>query len=225
MGILSGVLDFLFPPKCMFCHRVLRTGEIGCCNRCAKELVTVPSPRYGISFDRCLAPMEYEGSVRNALIRFKFENRPGYATGLGRILAKFIRENLAGQYDMITWVPVSAERLKQRGYDQAMLLAMAAALELGDVAVETLKKCRDNPAQSSLEDAEQRRSNVVGAYAAVDPELITGKRILLVDDIITTGSTLEEASHTLRSAGARSVLAVAVAQTSRKNKSTEEESS
>ena len=126
---------------------------------------------------------------------------------------------------MITWTPVSEKRLRQRGYDQAMLLAMAAALALDDVAVETLKKCRDTPAQSSLENADQRRSNVVGVYEIVDPELIAGKRVLLIDDIITTGSTLEEASNTLMKAGAASVMAAAVAQTSRKTKTTEEETS
>ena len=148
--------------------------------------------------------------MRDALIRFKFRDRPGYATELGKILADCIRENLSGQYDIITWVPVSAKRLKQRGYDQAMLLAMAAALALDDVAVETLKKRKDTPAQSSLEGVDQRQTNVIDAYEIVDPELVVGQRILLIDDIITTGATLEEASRTLKRAGAASVVAAAV---------------
>ena len=119
---------------------------------------------------------------------------------------------MAGEYDLITWVPVSEERLKKRGYDQAMLLAMAAALELQDVAVETLKKPADNLAQSSLNDKKARKDNVQDAYLVPDPDLVEGKRILLIDDIITTGATLDEASRTLLEAGAKSVVAASLAQ-------------
>ena len=221
MGFLSSVLDFLFPPKCMFCRKVLPVGQRGCCSICEQKLIQDLPPRRGVNFTTCYAPMIYEGTVRDALIRFKFRDRPGYATELGKILADCIRENLSGQYDIITWVPVSEKRLKQRGYDQAMLLAMAAALALDDVAVETLKKRKDTPAQSSLDGADQRRTNVIDAYEIVDPELVAGQRILLIDDIITTGATLEEASRTLKRAGAVSVVAAAVAKT--QNKQTKEE--
>lgn len=221
MGFLSSVLDFLFPPKCMFCRKVLPVGQRGCCSICEQKLIQDLPPRRGVNFTTCYAPMIYEGTVRDALIRFKFRDRPGYATELGKILADCIRENLSGQYDIITWVPVSEKRLKQRGYDQAMLLAMAAALALDDVAVETLKKRKDTPAQSSLDSADQRRTNVIDAYEIVDPELVAGQRILLIDDIITTGATLEEASRTLKRAGAASVVAAAVAKT--QNKHTKEE--
>ncbi len=221
MGFLSSVLDFLFPPKCMFCRRILAVGQRGCCSICEQKLIQELPPRQGINFTTCYAPMIYEGTGRDALIRFKFRNRPGYATALGKIMADCIRENLSGQYDIITWVPVSEKRLKQRGYDQAMLLAMAAALALNDVAVETLKKRKDTPAQSSLDGADQRRNNVIDAYEIVDPELVAGQRVLLIDDIITTGATLEEASRTLKRAGAASVAAAAVAKT--QNKHTKEE--
>ncbi len=223
MGFLSSVLDFLFPPKCMFCRKVLPVGQRGCCTACGQKLIQDLSPRRGVHFSRCYAPMLYEGTVRDALIRFKFQDRPGYATELGKILADCIQKNLAGQYDVITWVPVSEKRLKQRGYDQAMLLAMAAALALDDVAVETLKKRKDTPAQSGLDGADQRRSNVADVYEIVDRELIAGQRVLLIDDIITTGATLEEASRTLKQAGAASVVAAAVAKTVYKNKHTKEE--
>ena len=221
MGFLSSVLDFLFPPKCMFCRKVLPVGQRGCCSICEQKLIQDLPPRRGVYFTTCYAPMIYEGTVRDALIRFKFRDRPGYATELGKILADCIRGNLSGQYDVITWVPVSEKRLKQRGYDQAMLLAMAAALALDDVAVETLKKRKDTPAQSSLDGADQRRTNVIDAYEIVDPELVAGQRILLIDDIITTGATLEEASRTLKRSGAASVVAAAVAKT--QNKHTKEE--
>jgi predicted amidophosphoribosyltransferase len=84
---------------------------------------------------------------------------------------------LSGRYDLITWVPLSAKREKIRGYDQAMLLAYAVALELDDVAVETLRKHKDVQAQSSLEGKEKRRANVSGVYEVMEKELIAGKRI------------------------------------------------
>ena len=213
MGIFAAITDLLFPPKCIFCRKILRTGAGAACNDCLERLTRHDRPRTGRYFTRCYAPMRYEGQVRDAVIRFKFQDQPGYATEFGRILAGCITENLEGQYDLITWIPVSDQRRKQRGYDQAMLLAMAAALELDDVAVETLKKSADNPAQSSLENAAARRNNVRDAYRVPEPELVEGKRILLIDDIITTGSTLDEASRTLLEAGAREVIAAALAET------------
>jgi predicted amidophosphoribosyltransferase len=94
-----------------------------------------------------------------------------------------------------------------------MLLALAAALELDDVAVSTLEKTLDAEKQSSMGSAEKRRANIAGAYKAADPELVEGKRILLIDDIVTTGSTLSECAKTLLSAGAAEVLCAAVART------------
>lgn len=212
MGILEAISDLLFPPKCMFCRKVLRAGTGAACGRCLSQLTGNDALRTGTYFTRCCVPMCYEGSVRDAVIRYKFQDQSGYATEFGRILARCIRDNLAGRYDLITWIPVSDARLKKRGYDQAMLLAMAAALELEDVAVETLKKRADNPAQSSLTDPAARKTNVQDAYEVPEPELVEGKRILLIDDIITTGATLDEASKTLLEAGAREVVAAALAQ-------------
>ena len=212
MGILEAITDLLFPRKCMFCRKLLSHGSAGACPDCLALLTRNDMVRPGTYFTRCVVPMSYEGRVRDAIIRFKFQDQPGYATEFGRILARCIRDNLAGGYDLITWIPVSRERLKKRGYDQAMLLAMAAALELEDVAVETLKKQANNPAQSSLTEAAQRFTNVQGAYVVPEPELVEGKRILLIDDIITTGATLDEAGRTLQKAGAEEVFAAALAQ-------------
>ncbi len=223
MSVFSKVLELLFPPRCVFCRRILTSSTQGCCNDCLERLPIKSRPRQGSWFLACYSPLSYEGEVQQALLRFKFRDRPGYAAAFGRLLADCIRENLQGQYDLITWIPVSEERRKQRGYDQAMLLALAAALELEDVAVETLRKQKHNSAQSTLHSAEERRRNVQGAYEAADPDLIAGKRILLIDDIITTGATMDEASHTLLTAGAETVVCATVAHTPEEQK-TEEES-
>ena len=91
------------------------------------------------------------------------------------------------------------------------LLASAAALELGEVAVETLRKGRNTEAQSGLDDDAARRANVLGAYTAVDAELVEGKRVLLIDDVITTGATISECARILRTVGAREVVCATLA--------------
>ena len=134
-----------------------------------------------------------------------------YADCYGRLMASCIREHLNGRFDLITWVPLSTKRAKARGYDQAMLLALAVALELDDVAVETLVKTTHIQAQSTITDKEMRRANVSGVYELRDKELINGKRILLIDDIITTGSTLAECARVLLMGGAESVVCATLA--------------
>ena len=219
MGVFTGILDLLFPQKCTFCRKLLKSGESGMCAACARDIPCTRgnAKRSGDFFSVCVSPLYYEGSVREAILRFKFRNATTYAGLFGKLIADCIRENLAGEYDLISWVPLSKKRLKKRGYDQAMLLAMAAALELDDVAVETLVKHTDVPAQSGLGSAEKRRANVSGSYAVSDPELIDGKRILLIDDIVTTGSTLSECARTLLGAGAEKVVCATLARTEREN--------
>jgi predicted amidophosphoribosyltransferase len=87
-----------------------------------------------------------------------------------------------------------------------MLLAYTVALELKDVAVETLKKTVNNTAQSKINTPAQRKKNVAGVYSAIDPTLVQGKKILLIDDILTTGSTLSECASVLLDAGAIEVV-------------------
>lgn len=212
MRILSGILDLLFPRKCTFCRRLLRKGEVGMCKTCESALpYTSGGAQTGDFFEICVSPLYYEDKVRSAILRFKFHEATAYAGLFGKLIADCILDKLEDRYDLISWVPLSAKRLKKRGYDQAGLLAMAAALELGDVAVETLIKHTDVPAQSGMGSAEKRRANISGSYRAADPELIAGKRILLIDDIVTTGSTLSECARVLLSAGAAEVVCATLA--------------
>lgn len=211
-GFFSGFLDIMFPPRCVFCRKFLKSGERFICGGCGKTLPYADrDERKGDFFTVCVFPLYYRGSVRDSVLRFKFKNATNYAACYGKMLADCIAKSLSGQYDYITWVPLSKKRLKRRGYDQAMLLAMATALELGEVALELLKKTIDIPAQSGLGPAEKRRANVSGAYVVIDPELVRGKRILLIDDIVTTGSTLSECARMLLMADAESVVCAALA--------------
>lgn len=208
------LLDLLFPPKCVFCGKLLRPGEREVCAGCAQGLPWLEGERAKRADDFCtlvVSPLRYDGVVRDSIRRYKFGGRRGYAGAYGKLVAGAVRTHLAGKYDVISWVPLSDKRRRERGYDQAFLLAQSAAVNLNDAAVETLRKLRDTEAQSGLEHDERRRANVLGAYVCTDPELVAGKRILLIDDVITTGSTISECARTLRTAGADKVLCATLA--------------
>ena len=213
-GPMSWLLDLLFPPRCVFCGKLLATGERDFCARCQRELPWLEGPaaeQTGEFFSLCAAPLRYQGVVRDSIRRYKFKGRQGYHKAYGKLVAQCVHDHLAGKYDLITWVPLSEKRRRERGYDQAFLLASAAALELGDVAVETLRKSRHTDAQSGLEGEAERRANVLGAYIAVDPELVAGRRVLLIDDVVTTGATFSECARVLRTMGAKDVVCAALA--------------
>ena len=198
-ALFSQLLDLLYPPKCVFCRRLLRPEEHDVCARCAHELEPIPAPlRRGQFYTECYAVYPYEGVVAESLRRFKFSGQSQYAASFGRMLAPLLR---TAPFEVLTWVPVSAKRRRSRGYDQTELLAHAVAKELELPCTQTLQKIRHNPAQSSQRDAAARRANVLGAYRAVSPERFAGRSVLLIDDILTTGATLSECSRVLLTAG------------------------
>lgn len=212
--LINGVLDLLFPPKCVFCGGLLHTGERDLCTSCQRTLpwlTGAAAEQTGEGFSLCVSPLRYQGAVRESLRRYKFEGFRGYRRAYGRLLAQCIRDHLEGRYDVITWAPLSARRKRERGYDQAYLLADSAARALGTRAYPLLRKIRHTAAQSGLEADAQRRSNVQGVYSVPDPAAVAGKRILVVDDIVTTGSTLTSCAQALREAGAVDVLCAAAA--------------
>ena len=213
MSIFSTLLDLLFPPKCVFCSRVLDKTDEGWCDNCTEALPYADNNgrQDGEIFDFCVSPLYYTGLVRRSILRYKFRGASHYAAVYGKFLAESIQESPDIKYDVISWVPLSDNRERSRGYDQAMLLALATALELDDVAVETLKKPHDVQAQSDLGDKAERSANISGAFEASDPEIIAGKRVLLIDDVVTTCSTLDECARVLLNAGASGVMCAALA--------------
>lgn len=212
-AFFDALLDLFFPRRCPFCRCILKDYEKAHCKACSEKL---PWARGSAQrqvmrhIELCVSPLFYEENVRSALLRFKFHGLRVYAASFARIMADALRQQEIS-FDLITWVPVSAKRLKQRGYDQAQLLAE----ELSELTLcpcrRILLKTNDNPAQSSLKSPEQRRKNVAGVYRLCDPESVKGCRILLVDDIVTTGATINECARMLRSAGAEGVFGVTLA--------------
>ena len=215
MKLLDSILDLLCPPKCPFCGRVREHG--GICPECEKALpwTAENDACWNISSGlRCAAPLWYEDLAREGILRFKFQGASASATALCELLARCAAEHLAGEFATVTWVPVSRKRLRKRGYDQAELLARTACRLWDTEPVRLLNKTADNPAQSGISDAAARRANVLGVYETCgDP---AGKRVLLIDDICTTGATLSECARVLKDAGAESVVCAAVAKTREK---------
>lgn len=213
MKLWNALLDLLYPPRCAFCHRLVASSTVTICEACRKNLpYTENRAQQKMNFvAACVSPLYYENDVRQSLLRYKFHGATGYASVYAPLVADCIRTQLDKEFDLITWVPLSRKRLRRRGYDQARLLAEAVAEALGTAAVGTLKKVRHTTAQSQTGSAEKRRANISGAYRVPDPAQIADKRILLIDDIVTTGSTLSECARTLGLAGAEQVVCATVA--------------
>lgn len=212
--MIGRILDFFYPPRCAFCRRLLRArGELWVCPSCLDTLprLTKDEQRRDVKNTALvLAPLRYEGAVRESLLRYKFGGLTAYAAVYAEFLAKCIDENEIS-CDSITWVPLSRRRLRQRGYDQARLLAEALAKRLGLPCERLLVKRRHTRPQSGIGSREKRKANAAGAYAAADPQLVQGKRVLLVDDIVTTGATLSSCAGVLAEAGCAAVYGAAAA--------------
>lgn len=124
-------------------------------------------------------------------------------------MAQCVRDRLGLAFDLVVWAPLSPKRRRQRGYDQAGLLAQVLAQELDKPVLPALRKVRDTPKQSSLDDAAARMRNAAGVYVAAPA--VEGKRVLLVDDIATSGSTLSACAQALLDAGAAEVWTAVLA--------------
>jgi ComF family protein len=219
------------PSQCAFCHAWPSRRVCDACaarfaqpaHRCDRCALRVP-PGVAVCgaclrapplLDRCLAAVDYAYPWASALADFKFRGDPGWAGAL----AQFLRD-IPGMVptleavDCVLPVPLSAERLRERGFNQAALLARHLAGARADHA--TLLRLHATEAQSGLPRAERLR-NLRGAFA-VEParsSAVAGKRVMLVDDVMTTGATLQAAAEALRAAGAAHITAAVLARTGR----------
>lgn len=210
--MLRWLSSILFPPKCIFCRKLLQQQETDLCRKCRTETHGYPKQRRNIRFiENWSALWYYNGNVRKSLLRYKFHNARSYASVYGRFLAMHLQQTYPDGFDVLTWVPISAKRKRKRGYDQVELIANSVGTELQLIPAATLRKIKDVKPQSSIKDAVQRRANILGAFQCISPESVAGKRILLLDDIITTGATASECARILLTAGAKEIYCAAVA--------------
>ncbi len=200
---MSGLMDLFFPRKCPFCGTP--TGKKLLCDKCEESLPWCDEERT-VGGLRVTAPLYYEAGVRTAVHDLKFRSMTGGLDCFGQMMAQCAAERYSGEFDAVTWVPVSKKRLKKRGFDQSRLLCASLCVDWHVAPLETLEKTVDNPPQSGIDDNAQRRANVLGVYRAVNTETFAGKRLLLIDDVCTTGSTLSECARVLKGAGAADVV-------------------
>ncbi len=213
MKILDLIAHLLYPWKCVFCESVLKDTDI--CRECEEKLPYTVGDSAMQKFpfiDKCVSPLYYKDKVRASVHRYKFGGCSAYSRRYAALMSDCVENNLdCRSIDVISWIPLSKKRLRQRGYDQARLLAEEIAAKTGLPCRQLLQKIKNNSAQSLTRDAKQRRENVAGVYALDDGADVSGLRILLVDDVVTTGATMSEAARILRKAGAKSVFGVTLA--------------
>ena len=218
MKLVRILLDLIYPPRCVFCHSFLRKSEKDICQSCREKLPVLERSDRGITLkgiSLCTSLFHYKGTVREAILRYKFHGLSFYSREFATLMAENLTyEELA--CDEVTWVPLSRKRKRTRGYDQAQLLAKELAASRKIPCSRLLVKQRDAAPQSGSGGREERKANIQNAYRINKGIDIRGKTILLVDDIVTTGATLEECAAVLIAAGAACVKAVTIARTEKK---------
>lgn len=220
MAFFEKLAGILLPPKCIFCAELLEPGTVlQICGDCYSKIpfaeeavVRTGAGESHTGCDGAICVCDYSGIVRESLIRFKFYSKPGYYRTYGKLMAERIRKltDING-FDMLVSVPLHQQRQYTRGYNQAFLISRALSRELKlPERSDLLKRLKDTDTQSLL-DRNDRRRNVTDAFAVTAPDELEAKTVLLVDDILTTGFTMDECARTLKNAGARVVIGTAVA--------------
>ena len=210
--LLRWLRDLFFPPKCVLCRGLLTRDQTHFCPECRKRAPVYGKSNFTISFvARWTGVWYYKDVVRRSLIRYKFSGQRHYVHAYAQVLALRLRQEQMENFDVLTFVPIAPLRRWIRGYDQVEILAEALGKEMGIPAVRTLKKIRNNIPQSRLRDVHRRRANVLGAYRVNDAARICGKRVLLLDDVVTTGATASECARTLLSSGTKEVILATMA--------------
>ncbi len=207
------ILEVLFPRRCFFCGKSLRQEEI-ICAECENNPQIQPK-LYQKWLNKkeknavlSVAPYLYEGELRRAIHALKFYGRKDLAFFFGKQMAWTVNHVLPSEAaDVITCVPMSSKKKRERGYNQAELLAQSVSRELKIPYYPLLEKFRKNESQHNL-NMEERKENVQGVYRIYDAKRTIGKHVLLVDDVVTTGSTCAECAQVLLEAGAVKVVCV-----------------
>lgn len=197
-------ITWVASPLCPCCGRVYSLGEERdhLCGPCQTD----PPP-----FGRARAAVLYEeeGPSGQAIKRFKYSRRLDMLPVMQEWLRRPLCLELVREADLVAPVPLHPSRLRHRGFNQSLLLAQAfpdAPLER-----ELLTRVRPTPPQTSLKTSKERRENVKGAFAVPRADLVKGKRVVLIDDVFTTGATVKECAKVLRKAGAQQVDILTVA--------------
>lgn len=231
----STFLDVLFPPLCHICRAFIPdAGPLHVCPACRERMPTVTHPLCPVcgipflgvgddhvcgacrlskpDFAAARAALIYEGECRELVHAYKYRYKTHLRRPLALLTAAPLRDFVAAcAPELMVPVPLHLRRLRERGFNQAVLLGEILAREWGiPLARGAMRRIRWTEPQITL-TAAQRRDNVKGAFDVRDAGAVKGRRVLLVDDVYTTGSTVRECAHVLKAAGAGEVAVVTVA--------------
>lgn len=216
--MIKWLANLLFPPKCIFCNKILDiNAEIYICKDCFthitfKEDTSLKWGKGHDYYDGVVCVCEYKGIIKDALLRFKFSNKPAYYRTFAGLLGKKIKEMTEWQkFDIIISVPLHPVRERTRGYNQSHLISRALSRELSIKDESRLLSRVKNTDSQSLLQRYDRLINVKDAFKVNDTSKIEGRAILLIDDVLTTGTTLNECSKVLKQAGAKKIVAAVIA--------------
>lgn len=240
MNILSKLVEIIYPPRCHACNGFLNKdhseGESAFfCRACAADFNWIASPLCPICstpfisdtqedhlcedclrlrpfYDAVYACYLYSGAIMKAIHQFKYGSKTFFAESLGPLLAQ-AAESWAVKSDNLLTVPVPLhpKRLRERGFNQSLLLARHVAGQLDtELDFLSLRRLKYTLPQTGL-GKEERQKNVRGAFHVENPDAVKGKTILLVDDVATTGNTLNECARVLRKCGCESVYCAVLA--------------
>jgi len=205
VALLELIVGFVAPPTCAGCPDRVPPNR-AFCSACAATLEPL-APTFETG---ARAPFAYGGALRTAIRSYKYGGRPDLARPLGHVLRAFVRAHPVAA-DVVVPVPLHPRRRAERGHDQTALLARHLAAELGvPCRPAALRRTAHGAAQASL-SREERLEGASLKFAA--PKPLRGQRILLVDDVVTTGATAEACSKALLEAGASRVEVIALART------------
>ena len=224
--VWSRLIDLLFPPRCGGCQTA---GSLWCevcraavepivppwCEKCGEPFVTdrlcANCRAHPLEIEKIRSVAVFDGVLRQAIHRFKYERLAGLAEPFGEMLAEYWRaEQLTA--DWLIPVPLHPSRERDRGYNQSELLARQLARRVNvPIRSKGLRRTRATAVQMTL-NAAQRRENVAGAFACVEPR-VRGARVMIIDDVGTTGATLDACAQAVLKAGAASVMGLTLART------------
>lgn len=208
--VLDLLADLVAPTRCAACDDFVRRDVLFCvpCGVGVEEARELPGRR-------ARAVYEYGGAIASAIMRFKYGGRSDLAGRLAAPMADLaVSDPLLRRAEIVVPVPLHPRRVVERGFDQSALLAKPIARRLRvPWGIATVARTKETPKQATL-DRGARLANVSNAFVVVRPEAIAGRAVLLIDDVCTTGATLEACASALSKAGAKVVSAVVMASAS-----------
>ena len=213
MILIDEFLNFIFPNVCGFCGKI---NKDFLCKDCEEKIDFMINQKMHFklskNYEKYLCVFPYEGEIREKILDYKFKDKSYIYKTFSKIILKSKKIcSYLEKYDIITDVPIHKKRKSQRGYNQSELIAKEIGKNIKNLEYKkTLKKVKNNVRQSSLNHI-KREDNVRNAYQIINKEIIFNKKIVLFDDIYTTGSTVNECSRVLKENGAKEILILTLA--------------